>query len=83
MWLLIIWIKFFESFANLTGSICGVYFSIVLPAFYYLIGNYKKKKLKFDLIPINIMLIFGLTMGNYFIYVSVLELIKNINKSMG
>jgi hypothetical protein len=80
MWLLIIGIKFFETFTNLTGSISGVYFSVIFPILYYLIGNYKNINWKYDFIPIFIMLAFGLTMGNYFIYVSVLELIKSIKK---
>jgi hypothetical protein len=80
MWLLIIGIKFFDTFTNVTGSVSGVYFSIVLPVVYYLLSyGFKKNIFTLNGFWMILMVLFGLSLGNYFIYVSFLELLKRAN----
>jgi hypothetical protein len=80
MWLLIISIKFFDTFTNLAGSISGVYISIILPVSYYIMGyGFKRDWFALNGWYMSIMLFFGLTVGNYCICQAILDLTDKLN----
>jgi hypothetical protein len=75
MWISIVTIKRFDAFSNFTGSINGIYLSLIMPPIFYVLGY----GLKSNLFTINglsmaIMVLFGLTLGNYCVYITIIQL---------